>query len=289
MAPDQHHPDPASPYAGGDEPDVDRALASVKARSDRRQRTQRTSLAAALVVVVVLTGGAAVRAGSSSTEVFVAGEGATGSTDGASTVSVPGTRVGSTTSTSTATTVPDATTSTQAPLTTTTTASIGASTSTVVVTVTSTTAPPTTTVLPTTDPPTTETVPPTTTPDTTTPDTTIPPGTTMTLDEARALWAAHRPARYSMRIGRSCFCPEGYRGPFDVVIEGTTVVSPADLTGLSVDDLYDAAARIGPGGSITELRVDPATGVPLVLNLDPITMAVDDEMYYEISGFTPLP
>ena len=111
------------------------------------------------------------------------------------------------------------------------------------------------------------------------------PGVPTPLAEARALWAAKGPASYQMTLQTLCFC--GLIEPIRVtVLDG--VVQPGADGALSIDDILDQAASIGPEGRIVELRVDRATGVPTYVDLDFVTIMADDEMTYVITDFVAI-
>ena len=93
----------------------------------------------------------------------------------------------------------------------------------------------------------------------------------MTLADAMALWASHKPARYSYYIRRSCFCAPAFTAVLHVWVENGVIVKAtdaateapvgADVTqGLTMDQLYAAAASIGPTGKIVTLKASSQFG-----------------------------
>jgi uncharacterized protein DUF6174 len=110
----------------------------------------------------------------------------------------------------------------------------------------------------------------------------------------RALWASQAIRSYTFTIERQCFCPEDYRGPFDVtVIQGVATlvtfhggVAVADRvqdlpkTMEAAFDLVLANVAVEP-----DVVYDDRFGFPLRIALDPIKNAIDDESTYVISNF----
>jgi hypothetical protein len=110
------------------------------------------------------------------------------------------------------------------------------------------------------------------------------------LDDARALWVEADLDDYRMTLLRSCFCPEDYRGPFEVAIEDGTVAEvtfqdqdlPTDRA-LTVEALFDLlddayaqdAARV-------DVSYHPTLGYPTSLYVDYDTQVADEEIGYTV-------
>jgi hypothetical protein len=110
----------------------------------------------------------------------------------------------------------------------------------------------------------------------------------------RALWASNAIRSYTFTIERQCFCPEDYRGPFEVtVIEGVaTLVTFQGGVAVAgrVQDLpktMEAAFDLVLANVATEPDVlyDDRFGFPLRVALDPIKNGIDDEVTYVLSNF----
>ncbi len=115
------------------------------------------------------------------------------------------------------------------------------------------------------------------------------------LSEARARWATAGADDYAMTFQRSCFCPEEYRGPFDVEVRDRAVVSvtlrdeplPTDRA-LSVDGLFalisDAYER---EAATVRVTYDAALGYPTHVAIDYDTQIADEEDGYTVSQLRP--
>ncbi len=130
---------------------------------------------------------------------------------------------------------------------------------------------------------------------------TLPPGsvgpTGPIADRAagqRSLWASLGIRNYTFSIERQCFCPEEWRGPFDVtVVEGeATLVTYQG--GVAVPERVESLPRtmeavfalvIENAPSEPEVVYDDRFGFPLRIDLDPIKNAIDDETTFVISNF----
>lgn len=123
-----------------------------------------------------------------------------------------------------------------------------------------------------------------------TPTPTAPPST---LEEARAAWAAAGLTDYRYTVIYVCFCPEDYRGPYEVTVAGGTVtdVTPLDAAITAVpDDLI-----VGPVEALHDLiaeetaTADEVTvtyddlGVPVNAQFDRLETAIDDELSFEVT------
>ena len=115
-----------------------------------------------------------------------------------------------------------------------------------------------------------------------------------TLDEARARWAAADLDDYRMTLTRSCFCPEYYRGPFEVAVDDGEVTAvgfqgrelPADRV-LTVDALFDLLAEAyASGAARVEVTYDATLGYPTSLYIDQDEQMADEEVGYTVEGLS---
>ena len=112
------------------------------------------------------------------------------------------------------------------------------------------------------------------------------------------LWTSQGIRSYTFTIERQCFCPEEYRGPFDVtVVEGApTLVTIGGRVALAdrvatLPKTMEATFALVLAQAATEPGVvyDDRFGFPLRIALDPIKNAIDDEVTYLVSNFRPSP
>lgn len=115
---------------------------------------------------------------------------------------------------------------------------------------------------------------------------------------ALALWRSAEPDRYRYTIEYSCFCATYGRWQVDVqdgVVTRTQPLDDQQQPGAEPSEyvrpiaelLADAArAESGEAGAI-EATYDATTGVPTQVSIDWITNAVDDEIAWEITDFSP--
>jgi hypothetical protein len=121
------------------------------------------------------------------------------------------------------------------------------------------------------------------------------------LAAAEAKWNASRPVGNSYEFTQfvSCFCVVG-GGPFRVTVMNGVVTSAMHTTNnvpvapeylsvfKTVDQLFARIRETATSrGTITALEYDADRGYPRLLGLDPIPMAVDDEVTYQTSALTP--
>lgn len=121
------------------------------------------------------------------------------------------------------------------------------------------------------------------------------------LDRNRELWLSQKPADYRYRLQVSCFCPPNMTQPVIVEVRSGKTVSIVNAQSgtpvqndffnnlNTVDKLFDIIQ-----GAITkkaaELTVtyDAQSGYPSHIYIDSIKQAIDDEITYDLTEFTPL-
>ena len=118
------------------------------------------------------------------------------------------------------------------------------------------------------------------------------------VNKASALWAAHKPPAYEFTIEVRCFCvlldrPVSFRVQGDqsttlVEIDAATQRTYAyyDTIDKLLEILRKTAAR-DPYKMV--VSYDPERGYPMVADLDPKKLVVDDELYFRVTAFKPLP
>jgi len=120
--------------------------------------------------------------------------------------------------------------------------------------------------------------------------------------QPQALWQAQDIGSYRYTLTLSCFCPQELVQPVTIeVING----EPASLTYAATGQLADAAL-FEPYTSIDKLHAiiaeaetqnparrdityDPATGVPLNVDIDISELMADEEIRFTVTGFEQLP
>lgn len=119
------------------------------------------------------------------------------------------------------------------------------------------------------------------------------------LEDARELWAERAPLDYSFVFRRSCFCASEFIRPVRIIVDGETVVSAVFAddgmpieTPLSevptIPDLFDEIRSAIEEADEVTATFDEGYGHPLTVMIDFIEQAIDDEMYFEVSGFDVL-
>ena len=130
---------------------------------------------------------------------------------------------------------------------------------------------------------------------------TLPPGsvgpTGPIADRAsaqRTVWTSQQIRNYTFTIERQCFCPEDYRGPFQVtVVEGVGtlvtfqggVANPERVANLPKTMEAVFALIIENAPTEPDVVYDDRFGFALRIDIDPIKDAIDDESTYVISNF----
>ena len=115
------------------------------------------------------------------------------------------------------------------------------------------------------------------------------------LELARARWQSVGTTSYRFQVEVQCFCPEEYRGPFDVIVRNGAVfevtrngepagdIAPTDY--LTVTGLFGAVERFAHSDGIT-VTYDPDYGFPVIIDADPLARAIDEEQRIVVTGFT---
>jgi hypothetical protein len=109
----------------------------------------------------------------------------------------------------------------------------------------------------------------------------------------QALWQSLAIDDYVITIERQCFCPGGQ---YEItVVDGVVAgvknddglpVRPAEVQGLpkTVPELFALVAAIPPQAALT-VSWDVALGLPMLISVDPIPNAVDDEYSIVVHDF----
>lgn len=109
------------------------------------------------------------------------------------------------------------------------------------------------------------------------------------LASARARWADRGPTSYVWTVDRACFCA-GF-GAAEIRVENGEKVSVEHESGAfvppeeaefwpTVDELFDVVEQAIEGAAALDVDYDPATGAPLLVDIDWIANAIDDEVRY---------
>lgn len=128
------------------------------------------------------------------------------------------------------------------------------------------------------------------------PDTTAAPDGPSELSQARARWEASGVQSYSMTVQIGCFCPEEFRGPFEVTVDngvltealydGAPVRDGVAIEFFTVDGLFDAVADLADSDRLN-VTFDPETGIPTIIDADPQLTIADEEVSVTVSDFQP--
>lgn len=119
-------------------------------------------------------------------------------------------------------------------------------------------------------------------------------------NEARARWAAARPAAYAITLRRGCFCGQEAVGPAAVEVEGQAVVARTYVeTGQAVparwapffppvEGLFDLIGdAIAADAASLDVTYDPAFGHPTRVTVDYDARVADDELDLVVLSFSP--
>lgn len=118
------------------------------------------------------------------------------------------------------------------------------------------------------------------------------------LERNLALWEARRPAAFSYRVARHCFCTADYRRPYRVadgdrearfayaspLDDGPAGVDGAPPEPLRIADLFSMIDEAIEDAESIDVRFDPAFGFPTRIELDR-SQATDDELGIDIYDF----
>lgn len=128
----------------------------------------------------------------------------------------------------------------------------------------------------------------------------VPPATGVPVSDDLAThqraWASGGVTSYTWQVTFGCECL--LSGPTTVtvvdgapveVMGGMGVVRPEDIEGfpLTIDALYAEARRTLEGGGTVAVTWDPASGLPVTMQLDRDLQAVDDELFVTVDSVTP--
>ena len=118
-------------------------------------------------------------------------------------------------------------------------------------------------------------------------------------------WQAANVRNYRFQLMVGCYCPMTAMMPITVDVRDGTVVSLTDSNGVvvapndqgsdffrqytTIDSIYAelTSTRFSAADKLT-ITYDPTYGFPSAVSADFIEMAVDDELYLGVTGFTPL-
>ncbi len=117
--------------------------------------------------------------------------------------------------------------------------------------------------------------------------------TLKSLARYEATWRAHKPARYSFTIERSCFCaPRVLSASFQVTGATSKLQTSSALSAkeffqpyVSVDKLFTAMRQTLQSGGRVAVVWDAKRVTPVQITLDRNIQAADDELYLTVSKF----
>ncbi|HYE96219.1 MAG TPA: DUF6174 domain-containing protein [Rubricoccaceae bacterium] len=117
------------------------------------------------------------------------------------------------------------------------------------------------------------------------------------LAQARARWERAGLDDYTFTLQRNCFCPEEYRGPFEVQVENDRIVrvtregQPADQHVAQVPTIEELFGLLEGAYAGSAERVvatyDAALGYPVEFFIDESTQIADEEIGYHVPALTP--
>lgn len=110
----------------------------------------------------------------------------------------------------------------------------------------------------------------------------------------REIWRSADISSYTMTVQIDCFCPEEYRGPFDVTVvdgvveavtwKGSPVSEMVDRSLLTVEGLFDRIEASANADSITVAYAP--LGYPSAIQIDPLRNTMDEELGVRVLEFT---
>jgi Family of unknown function (DUF6174) len=117
--------------------------------------------------------------------------------------------------------------------------------------------------------------------------------TLKSLSRLEATWRAHKPARYSFTIERSCFCaPRVLSASFQVTGATSELQTSSALSAkaffqpyVSVDKLFGVMRQTLQSGGRVAVVWDAKRGTPVQITLDRNVQTTDDELYLTVSKF----
>lgn len=116
------------------------------------------------------------------------------------------------------------------------------------------------------------------------------------LREQRKIWGDEGTSDYTITVEIGCFCPEEFRGPFEVtVVDGNVdtvtmngeAVEPVDEAFLTVEGLFSTIEDYAYSDEITVTYT--AEGYPQTIDIDPSRNTIDEELRIDVLDLTPSP
>lgn len=115
------------------------------------------------------------------------------------------------------------------------------------------------------------------------------------LESSRRLWGAQDIEDYSFTVEVDCFCPPEFRGPFEVkvsdgeiaqaTLDGEPIRERVDREFLTVEGLFRFVERNAYADAI-DVTNHSRFGYPLVIDIDPVRNAIDEEIRVEVLEFS---
>ena len=127
-----------------------------------------------------------------------------------------------------------------------------------------------------------------------------PTGPQADLTRSRGLWSRKGPRSYRYTLQLGCFCAPASTQPVVIVVRNGAPVSVTTLTGDAlapgafssydtIEELFTAIQRTLDGhGKVVRAVYDPSLGFPASASLDPVPMAIDDELTISVRDFQAL-
>lgn len=120
------------------------------------------------------------------------------------------------------------------------------------------------------------------------------------LRAARAYWKSTGIDDYAFTFTRSCFCPPGWRGPFEVIVRNDAVarafreqraIQAEELEDLGIPTMNDLYALTDTayveGAALIEIEVDPESGAIRNLFIDRDERIADEEIGVAVTNYRP--